>query len=158
VAIELTPKGTRGKEFRGAALRIVRAMRRLTAAAYRVFGRRMQMQGVPFLLLETVGARTGKRRVALIPRFQDTRQGTWLAAATALGSASHPDWYVNLAHHPDDVWVEIDHRRAKVRVESLTGLERDEAWRRIVAAAPRFGAYEHTTDRVIPVVRLTPTE
>lgn len=158
MAIELTPKGTRGTEFRGAALRIARAMRRVTAAAYRVFGRRMQMEGVPFLLLETVGARTGKRRTALIPRFDDTRKGTWLVAATALGSASHPGWYINLAHHPDDVWVEIDQRRARVRAESLTGFERDQAWRRIVAAAPRFGAYERKTDRIIPVVRLTPTE
>jgi deazaflavin-dependent oxidoreductase (nitroreductase family) len=113
----------------------------------------MQMQGVPFLLLETVGARTGKRRRALLPRFEDTRPVT----ATALGSARHPPWYFNLANDPDDVWVEVDHRRLKVRAESLTGIERDEAWRRIVAAAPRFGAYLDKTDRVIPVVRLTPT-
>jgi deazaflavin-dependent oxidoreductase (nitroreductase family) len=158
MAIELTPKGTRGKEFPKAARRIVRAMRGLSAAAYRIFGSRMQMQGVPFLLLETVGARTGKRRSALLPRFQDTRQGTWIVTATALGSASHPGWYFNLANDPDHVWVEVDHRRLKVRAESLTGVERDEAWRRIVAAASRFGAYVHKTDRVIPVVRLSPTE
>ena len=158
MAIELTPKGTRGTEFPKAARLIIGAMRSLSAAAYLLFGSRMQMQGVPFLLLETVGARTGKRRRALLPRFQDTRPGTWLVTATALGSARHPGWYFNLAHDPDDVWVEIDRRRAKVRAESLTGVERDEAWRRIVATAPRFGAYLQKTDRVIPVVRLTPTD
>ncbi len=130
-------------------------MKGLSAAAYRLFGSRMRMQGVPFLVLETVGARTGNRRRALLPRFQDTRQGTWLVTATALGSASHPAWYFNLANDRDDVWVEVDHRRLKVRAESLTGLERDEAWRRIVAAAPRFGAYVQKTDRVFPVVRRT---
>jgi deazaflavin-dependent oxidoreductase (nitroreductase family) len=117
----------------------------------------MQMQEVPFLLLETVGARTGKRRRALLPWFEDTRPRTWLVTATALGAARHPAWYFNLANDPDDVWVEVDHRRLKVRAESLTGIERDEAWRRIVAAAPRFGAYLEKTDRVIPIVRLTPT-
>ena len=158
MAVELTPRGPRGKEVPKAARPFLRAMRRLTAAAYRVFGNWMRMQGVPFILLETVGARTGKRRTALVPRFQDTRQGTWLVAATALGSARHPDWYVNLANEADDVFVEVDHRRLKVHAEALTGIERDAAWRRIVAAAPRFGAYVRSTDRVIPVVRLTPTE
>ena len=158
MAIELTPNGRRGAEFPWAARPIVTAMRRLTAIAYRRLGDRMQMQGVPFLLLETVGARTAKRRTALIPRFQDTRPDSWLVAASALGSARHPDWYINLAHGPDEVWVEIDHRRWKVSAESLTGVEREEAWRRIESAAPRFGTYAHKTDRVIPVVRLTPTK
>jgi deazaflavin-dependent oxidoreductase (nitroreductase family) len=157
VAIELTPKGTRGTEFSKAARWIIGAMRCLSAAAYRLLGSRMQMQGVPFLLLETVGASTGKRRRALLPRFQDTRPGTWLVTATALGSARHPAWYFNLANDPDDVWVEVNHHHLKVRAESLTGLERDQAWGRIVAAAPRFAAYLEKTDRVIPVVRLTPT-
>lgn len=155
MAIELTPNGTRGTKFPKAAGWIIGAMLGLTAAAYRLFGRRMQMQGVPFLLLETVGARSGKRRRALLPRFQDTRPGTWLVTASALGAVSHPGWYFNLAKDPGDVWVEVDHRRHKVRAESLTGVERDEAWQRIVTAAPRFAAYVRKTDRVIPVVRLT---
>jgi hypothetical protein len=28
-------------------------------------------------------------------------------------------------------------------------------WQRVIAAAPRFAGYETTTDRVLPVVRLT---
>jgi deazaflavin-dependent oxidoreductase (nitroreductase family) len=95
-------------------------MRRLTAA-YRLFGSRMQIQGVPFLVLETVGAGTGKRRQALLPRFQDTRQGTWLVAASALGSASHPDRYFNLANDPHDVWVEVEHRRLAAGRPRLLG-------------------------------------
>lgn len=157
MAIPLFPKGTRGTKFPKAVRWIIRAMRRLTTAAYGLLGSRMQLQGVPFLVLETIGATTGKVRRALLPRFQDTRPGTWLVAASALGSARHPDWYVNLAKDPDDVWVEVDHRRLRVRPEALTGPERDEAWGRIVAAAPRFRAYAEKTDRVIPIVRLTPT-
>jgi hypothetical protein len=35
--------------------------------------------------------------------------------------------------------------------------ERAEAWAGVVAAAPRFGEYEHKTDREMPIVRLRPT-
>ena len=35
------------------------------------------------------------------------------------------------------------------------GAERDDLWQRIVAAMPGFGEYQKTTDRTIPLVRLT---
>ena len=44
---------------------------------------------------------------------------------------------------------------AKPGPELLSEDERAAAWTRIVAEAPQFGAYEHKTDREIPVVRLT---
>lgn len=156
--IELTPNGTQGSEFPKALRPLASAMQRLTTVAYRLFGSRMRMQGVPFLLLDTVGAKTGKQRTALLPRFKDSPPGTWLVAASGLGSAHHPDWYINLASDPDNVWVEVDHHRVKVRPESLLGLDREEAWQRITEAAPRFGAYAQKTDRIIPIVRLSPTE
>jgi len=47
-------------------------------------------------------------------------------------------------------------KRVTVTPRSLHGEERDKAWKRIVAEASNFGAYETKTDREIPVVRLTP--
>jgi hypothetical protein len=44
----------------------------------------------------------------------------------------------------------------KVHAESVTGAARKEAYDRIAAAAPRYGEYPKKTDRVIPVIRLTP--
>jgi hypothetical protein len=53
------------------------------------------------------------------------------------------------------VWVELGDRSLKVTPETLTGDERARAWRRITAQAPGFAAYETSTDRQIPVIRLT---
>lgn len=39
----------------------------------------------------------------------------------------------NLANDPGAVRVQVDHRRLKVHAESLTGVEPDEACRRIVS-------------------------
>ena len=38
-------------------------------------------------------------------------------------------------------------RKVAVTAEQLHGAERDEAWRQITTAAPRFGGYERKTDR-----------
>lgn len=83
-------------------------------------------------------------------------EDAWLVVASFGGSAHHPAWFHNLARHPDDVWIEVDDRRVKVRPESLHGAEREERWQRITAVAENFAGYERKTDREIPVVRLTP--
>jgi deazaflavin-dependent oxidoreductase (nitroreductase family) len=106
------------------------------------------------LLLTTVGAKSGEQRVASIRRFDDGSD-RWLVVGSAGGSARHPSWLHNVAKHPDRVWVEIWRERIHVRPEILAGDERATAWRRVVAEAANFGKYEMTTDREIPVVRLT---
>jgi hypothetical protein len=40
----------------------------------------------------------------------------------------------------------------------LAPAEREKAWRMVVSLAPGYGKYETTTDRRIPIFRLTPTE
>jgi deazaflavin-dependent oxidoreductase (nitroreductase family) len=126
---------------------------------YRRRGAAMRINGQPLILLTTIGAKSGERRQTLLNRFPDGQSTrSWLVTATAGGSAAHPAWFINMARNPDKVWVEVDGREMRVRPESLNGVERDEAWRRIVELAPSFGPYAHTTDRQIPVVRLTPPE
>ena len=53
--------------------------------------------------------------------------------------------------------MEIGGRRIKVTPESLHGVDRAAAWKTIVERSPNFGDYEKTTDREIPVIRLTPS-
>jgi len=108
------------------------------------------------LLLGTIGARSGEPRTASVRRFDDG-PGRWLVVGSNNAGAKQPSWVVNLAHHPDQVSVEIDRDRFKVIPEILAGEERDAAWRRIVAESPQFGTYQHKTDREMPVVRLTRT-
>ena len=118
----------------------------------------MRVQGRPLLLLETVGARTGKRRQTTLGWFpdEDPARRSWLIVASAAGSASHPAWYVNLARRPDDVAIVVGGERIAVRPESLHGAERERTWNRVVALAPGYGKYARDTDREIPIVRLVP--
>jgi len=124
---------------------------RMMAAIYRLTGGRSSGQ---MLLLTTVGAKSGEQRVANLRRFDDGA-GRWLIVGSAGGQAKHPGWLHNLAQNPDQAWIEVGRERSKVHPELLNGDERGTAWKRIVAEAPQFGKYEHTTDREIPVVRLT---
>jgi deazaflavin-dependent oxidoreductase (nitroreductase family) len=113
----------------------------------------MTMFGVPLMVLTTVGARSGKTRRVPITWFPD-RPGSRLIVASLAGAANHPGWLYNLARNPDKVWIEIKGRTTKVRPETLNAGEREDAWKRIVAAYKGYGDYERKTDRLIPVVRL----
>jgi len=75
--------------------------------------------------------------------------------ASLTGAARHPAWFLNMAKHPDDIWLEVGSERFKVRGESLEGRERAEALARIARISPRYGGYQQKTDREIPIVRLT---
>ena len=149
MTIKTPPGGTYGARMpRG---RLLRFGSRMMSAMYRRFGGR---GSADLLLLTTVGARSGEQRTTAVRRFEDG-DGRWLIVGSAGGRATHPAWLHNLAAHPDKVWVEIGHDKWKVRPELIDGAARDQDWQRIVAEAPQFGKYETTTDREIPVVRLT---
>jgi deazaflavin-dependent oxidoreductase (nitroreductase family) len=124
---------------------------------YRRLGDRMRVMGRPLLLLTTIGARSGRRRETLVCRFPDEGEA-WLVVASYAGAAQHPTWYINMAKHPDQVWVEIGKHKVEVKPDLLRGAARDEAWRRIVALAPGYGKYQEKTDREIPVIRLRPAQ
>jgi deazaflavin-dependent oxidoreductase (nitroreductase family) len=122
--------------------------------AYHLFGRWLRVDGVPVLLLTTVGAKTGKRRQTLLMAFPQN-ENQWLILASSMGMARNPAWLFNLARNPDNVAIEVGGRKIAVRAETLTAPERDEAWRRIVARSARFAGYREKTDRLIPIIRLT---
>ena len=113
--------------------------------------------GLNALVLTTVGRKTGVERSTPVGWFPGPG-GSWLIVASAAGAAKNPAWYHNLAAHPDRVRIETAGRTTAVTAEELHGPERDEAWRQITTAAPRFGQYQVKTDREIPVIRLTPTQ
>jgi deazaflavin-dependent oxidoreductase (nitroreductase family) len=126
-------------------MRIARMVHRITGS---------KMGGRPLLYLNTVGAKSGQRRTAVVMPFREG-DGSWLIVASKGGAASHPSWFYNLAAHPDQVEVEFEGRKTPVTPQTLTGEERATAWRRITSERPNFASYETKTDRHIPVVRLT---
>ena len=115
------------------------------------------MMGFPVVLLSTKGARSGQERTATLGGFADG-DNAWLIVASMGGAAENPAWFNNMVKHPDDMWLEVGTRKMKVRGDSLTGREREEALARIAAISPRYAGYQKKTDREIPIVRLTPVE
>ena len=124
---------------------------------YRLLGDRMKIQGRNLLGLTTVGARTGQERHALVARFADpAHPGAWLVVGSNGGQARHPAWCYNMVKNPEKVRIKVGKDEFKARPESLHGAEREEAWKHIVSLAPGFAKYETSTDRQIPIIRLTP--
>ncbi|SRR6266545_7415734 len=117
--------------------------------------RKGKMPGLGFnaLVLTTIGRRSGVERQTPVGWFPG-QDDSWLIVASAAGAARNPAWYHNLAAHPDQVWIDTAGRKVAVTAEQLHGAAREEAWRQITAAAPRFATYQQKTDRELPVIRL----
>ena len=150
MTVKLTPRGTKGQSMPGGPLKgltlwIMRTGHRL--------GLTNRMDGMPVVLLTTRGARSGDLRSTPVMAFPEG-EGAWLVVASMAGAARHPAWAVNMARHPQDVWIETEGRKVKVEPASLSGEERERAWDSIVKRSARFGGYQSTTDREIPVIRL----
>ena len=151
--VEKLPGGTRGsRPMPGWAGKI---MMPLMMRVHRRQGDRFQ--GQDLLYLTTVGAKSGERRTNPVARFDDGNGG-WVVVASAGGTASNPGWYHNIVAHPDQVQAEVSGRTHKVTVEQLEGAAREHAWATVVSVSPRFGGYTEKTDRVLPVLRLTPVD
>lgn len=138
MSAEVTPRGTCGIEPPRLPRPVMTAMIGLGLLAHRILGDRMRVMGRPLLLLETVGARSGRTRTAMLGCFPDKTDQSWLVVASHAGAARHPAWFLNVAKNPDRVWVEIGKRRVRVRPEALRGADRAEAWQRIVLAIARL--------------------
>lgn len=108
--------------------------------------------GKSVIVLTHRGAKTGTVRDTPLMYFQDGDD--YLIVASAGGAPNNPGWYYNLMANPDTT-VTVHGKEIAVHATDA-GARRDELWAKIVAAAPRFGAYEGKTNRVIPVVVLEP--
>ena len=91
MAVTLYPKGTRGTEIPGFAKALMRAGAGLGNLIFNTMGDRMKMQGLPLVLLTTMGAKSGKERKALLGRFDDPEHpGAWLVVGSNGGGGSAP--------------------------------------------------------------------
>jgi deazaflavin-dependent oxidoreductase (nitroreductase family) len=147
--VTVPPKGTRGFPF-------PRFFVRLGARfAPGMFRRRPNKTGggIQTLLLETRGARSGKPRNAILGFLEDG-PSAWLVVASLGGAARQPGWLYNLAKDPHATVEFYGGRRVEVEAETLSGAERDAAWKRLEVEAPEYPKYLTKTDREIPIVRL----
>jgi deazaflavin-dependent oxidoreductase (nitroreductase family) len=111
-------------------------------------------EGMPMILIHHIGAKSGVERITPLAHFPEDDDNTVIVASNG-GADTHPAWYHNLTANPK-IDVEVGTERYTVVAEELPRPERDEVWKRVVAERPGFGDYELKTDRLIPLVRLTP--
>jgi deazaflavin-dependent oxidoreductase (nitroreductase family) len=110
--------------------------------------------GDKLIVLHTLGARTGEKRVAPTMALRD--EDSWLIYASKAGAPENPAWYFNLIENPD-ITIETPQGLVEVTARELHGEERNAAWDQVVAASPGFADYQvKAGGRVIPVFRLTP--
>ena len=122
---------------------------------YRATGGRVgrRLPGLPpMLLLDHVGARSGRRRTTPLVYMRD---GADLVVVAAKGGhPRHPGWLHNLRANPDTE-VQIGAQLMKVRAREATDEERSRLWPRAVRYNPVWGRYQRRTPREVPVVILS---
>jgi deazaflavin-dependent oxidoreductase (nitroreductase family) len=107
----------------------------------------------PMLLLEHVGARSGKRRTTPLTYLRDGER--LVIVASKGGYPKNPSWFHNLRANPDTA-VQVGSRREPVRARVATPAERRELWPRVVDLYGGYRDYQARTDREIPLVILEP--
>ena len=131
---------------------------------YRASGGRIggRMAGLPVLLIETIGRKTGEHRataLTYLPYAGPARGGasrataSFVVIASVLGEPKHPAWYLNLKAD-SRVAVQVGSKRIAVAARDAEGDEREQIWDQIVKLSPDYEIYRSMTERRIPVVVL----
>ena len=145
--VELTPAGTRGTPIRQPPKWLMGLAQPIVDM---VLGRRMRL-----LKLTTVGAKSGNaHRVSL--SYFPAGQDAWYVVASyrRLGQAPRLVLQHGQAPGPDLDRAGRPHGPRRRRNRHRRGARA--AWREIVATWKGYADYQTRTDRVIPVVKLTP--
>jgi deazaflavin-dependent oxidoreductase (nitroreductase family) len=120
----------------------------------KVGGRLPGFPDVPIVLVDHVGAKTGKRRTSPLMYHEDNR--VVAVAASKAGEPTHPAWFHNLMANPDttiQTGADVREVRARVATES----EHAEWWPRLVKKYPGYEFFQQRAkDREIPVVLFEP--
>jgi deazaflavin-dependent oxidoreductase (nitroreductase family) len=105
--------------------------------------------GLPVIVVTMRGNKTGKIRKIALMRVE--HEGEYALVASLGGAPKHPVWYYNIKAKPNEVAIQDGDRLFDVRVHEASGKERDDWWRRAVAAYPPYQEYQQKTSRQIPV-------
>lgn len=130
----------------------IKAINRQVIDQFRAGGDIEGMHRDRLVLLTTTGVKSGQRRTT--PMMFHREDDRLYVIASNVGAPRHPDWYLNLAAHPQ-VTVEVGDETYDARAEPLQGQERERVWAMLKENYPFFAEHEAKTDRIIPVVALT---
>ena len=109
--------------------------------------------GVQSLLLESIGRKSGQKRVSPLLYARDGE--SVIVVGSNFGQEHHPAWTGNLIAHPD-VEIIVGGVEVPVRAELLSGEDAEAAYQKMIASASVYSVYRTRTDREIRVFRLTP--
>ena len=109
--------------------------------------------GPEMLLLDHVGAKTGKKRTSPLLFIRDGEIPVIVASKG--GYPKHPGWFHNLRAYPETT-IQIGPKRMQVRARVATPEERGRLWPKAVAAYGGYEQYQERTGREIPLVMLEP--
>ena len=107
--------------------------------------------GLPTLLLETTGARTGEPRRHAVIYFHD--RDDVIVVASKFGAPENPAWFHNARAHPDVQVNDLPYRAEVV----LDPAERDRLWTLADNVLPAYATYRERAaraGRTIPILRL----
>jgi deazaflavin-dependent oxidoreductase (nitroreductase family) len=121
-------------------------------ATHGVIGHRFP--GVPpMLLLDHVGAKSGRKRTTPLVYTRDGNQ--LLLVASKGGHPKNPSWFHNLRANPDTT-VQVGSQRQPVRARVARQEERGRLWDKALGTYPGFHDYRRRADREIPLIVLEP--
>ena len=147
--------------LRPISLFYARTLHHLDRAVFRLSGRRATFSawaaGLPVVMLETTGARSGKLRALPILAFPEGQD--LVVVASNYGQSRHPGWYHNLRANPRCTVI-LNGVGREIEATVITDpVERERLFAEVSRAVIAFGAYRRRADRVgrqIPLLRLRP--
>jgi deazaflavin-dependent oxidoreductase (nitroreductase family) len=110
--------------------------------------------GVPILLLTTTGRKSREPRTT--PLIHGRDGDDYLVVASMGGAPQHPNWYRNLLVNPS-ARIQVRAEHFEVTARTAGDNEKARLWKIMTDLWPNYDVYQSRTDRVIPVVVLSPT-
>jgi F420H(2)-dependent quinone reductase len=135
---------------------VLRRLMGVHTAIYKLSGGRIghHVPGAPpMLLLDHVGAKSGKKRTSPLVYIEDPPNVVIVASKG--GNPKHPAWYHNLKANPDTT-VQIGTETRPVHARVATEAEHERLWPQAVEIWAPYDEYQARTDRKIPLVILAP--
>jgi F420H(2)-dependent quinone reductase len=109
--------------------------------------------GPPMLLLDHVGAKSGRKRTTPLAYLADGED--LVIVASKGGHPRHPAWFHNLRANPAAT-IQVGSERRAIEARVATPEERRRLWPRVVQAYSGYAGYQDRTEREIPLVILEP--
>lgn len=135
--------------------KLMKVVTGMDAMLYRVSGGRIRnkMENLPVLLLQNTGRKSGTVHTAPLLYLPDGDD--IVIVASRGGSDATPAWWLNLQAKPRTT-VEIKGKKHEVVARKATDEERARLWPLLVAGYHHYDVYQSRTQRVIPVIILSP--